>query len=382
MKRVLLLLIAWMLTAMLCACRPDPGRTDTSYTSAGKTAASETASRETGHTETSVSAKTEQSRVTDKTRYTTIRTTTIATAIVADHTTAATQTKPAISIPPLSAEMEKRIKNDYLKAYFPEEAVLQGKVDADKIHITHYFGTYNGCVVMLINGYTLYSRHEFSEEIAGITFEKKGMQGLEVWHDGKFYGLETAYERRLFLKPALEKIKEVYDNTSPIKDTAELSAEQERTIKNDYLKWSKRNDEWTVNDITIMHYFGTYNGSMVLWLDMAGARYTEGLGTENIAGVTFTYTDGQRFDVWYNGAFYHLKSAYEKGLLTKSNLEKIKEVYDHMLPVKDTVELSVKQEWTIKHDFLKAEDLLDMTIHHVSITHYFGTYNGCIVDGF
>lgn len=260
-------------------------------------------------------------------KHTTIPTTTIAaTTRAAAHTTAATQTKPTVSLPLLNTELENRIKTDYLNLYFREEYISQGRITADDIKIRYYFGTYNDCVVMLIHGYAFSSGHAVSDEIANAGFDYKNIEYLDVWHDGRFYIVKTAYMEGLLTKADLEKINEIYKSVSPITDTAELSAEQEQTIKNDYRTWYKR-DDLTVQDITIAHYFGTYNGCMVLWLDITGNRYTDDLRTENIAGIEFKYTSGKRFDVWYNGAFYNLKSAHEKGLLNKANLEKISEIY-------------------------------------------------------
>lgn len=62
-------------------------------------------------------------------------------------------------------------------------------------------------------------------------------------------------------------------------------------------------------------------------MDFDGAIYIDMGRTEIIGGVVFTYSDGHGMDVWYDGAFYTLKSAHEKGLLNKADLEKISEIY-------------------------------------------------------
>lgn len=114
---------------------------------------------------------------------------------------------------------------------------------------------------------------------------------------------------------------------SQAKDTVELSTEQENRIKNDYLKfYFGKNpdypDGYSIKNVKIRHYYGTYNECVVMMID--GYRgFTAAIRSETIAGIVFLYSSGQGFEIWRNGDFYNLKSAYEKGLLTKSDIETI-----------------------------------------------------------
>lgn len=329
MKRMMALLLTLALPAALSACispedRRDTGGTDVPAPYEDAASADDTATAGLGGATALLSTGTSPNSTL---KHTTIPTTTIAaTTRAAAHTTAATQTEPTVSLPSLSTGLENRIKTDYLNLYFKEEYISQGRVTADDIKIRYYFGTYNDCVVMLIHGYAFSSGYAVSDEIANAGFDYKNIEYLDVWHDGRFYIVKTAYMEGLLAKADLEKINEIYKSVSPITDTAELSAEQEQTIKNDYRTWYER-DDLTVQDIAIAHYFGTYNGCMVLWLDVNHTVYVARGRTEIIEGVEFTYSDGRGFDVWYNGAFYDLKSAHEKELLNKTDLEKISEIY-------------------------------------------------------
>lgn len=317
MKRRMALLLALALPVALSACtspedQRGAGGTDVSAPYEDAASAGDTATAGLGGAAASLGTGTSPNSTL---KHTTIPTTTIAaTTRAAAHTTAATQTKPTVSLPPLNTELENRIKTDYLNLYFREEYISQGKVTADDIKIRYYFGTYNGCVVVFIDGYAFPHTH----------------YGMFAWHDGTFYRQEEAHEKGLLTKADLEKINEIYKSISPITDTAELSAEQERAIKNDFLNDllnSFPDITTTINDISITQYLGTYNGCIVLWIDFEEAIYPAIVYTEIIEGVEFRYTSGHSIDVWYNGVFYKLKSAHEKGLLNKADLEKISEIY-------------------------------------------------------
>ena len=100
-------------------------------------------------------------------------------------------------------------------------------------------------------------------------------------------------------------------------------------IKDDYLNQFSRayNQNYTIDDITIYAYYGNYNGAYVVWIIENG----EGIGwftmTEyNIGGVELVFPTTSQPYVWYKGYFYHLETAYSKGLLTQENIKSISSI--------------------------------------------------------
>ena len=149
---------------------------------------------------------------------------------------------------------------------------------------------------------------------------------VDLENDDEF-GVDSAKVSSMAVSSKEVSSKGVSSITSHIKDTVELSAEQEISIKNDYLKFYFGDNPnypggYNIENVRIRNYYGTYNGGVVMIID--GYRgFAQALRDEEIAGITFKYSSSQGFEVWKNGNFYNLKSAYEKGILTKSDIETI-----------------------------------------------------------
>jgi len=85
--------------------------------------------------------------------------------------------------------------------------------------------------------------------------------------------------------------------------------------------------ECTLDDFKIGEYFGTYNGNVVFIMnivDFLKISTTQSAWGEIIAGYRFRFNSGNTIAVWNNGDFYSLAEAYDKGLLTQSNIEEIR----------------------------------------------------------
>jgi hypothetical protein len=107
-----------------------------------------------------------------------------------------------------------------------------------------------------------------------------------------------------------------------------LSAKTETIIKQDYLKSHVKPmyPDATVDNITILKYYGTYGGCVAVLMTDSHTLYAQVLGTEVVGGITIHYSDSNRMLIWKNGNFYHLQEAYKKGLLKKDNLIKISDI--------------------------------------------------------
>ena len=106
----------------------------------------------------------------------------------------------------------------------------------------------------------------------------------------------------------------------------DLGAETERLILQDYADEFK-SEHITVNDIYISKYYGTYNGGIVLNIDGPWG-YPSVLYGEDIAGIWFYGSYGSIPFMWKNRRFYGLQEAYDLGLLTKTDLRSIADLFD------------------------------------------------------
>ena len=102
---------------------------------------------------------------------------------------------------------EIRIRQDafdtYIKPY-PETFI---GVTVNDIWISHYFGTYNDSVVVMINGWLGYDMGFLHYTVADVSFEWTMHQFPHVWKDGKFHhGLQEAYDAGWLTKNDLEEI--------------------------------------------------------------------------------------------------------------------------------------------------------------------------------
>ncbi len=100
----------------------------------------------------------------------------------------------------------------------------------------------------------------------------------------------------------------------------------EEKIRKTY--WEKYYKDWwdTYDNIELMHYYGTFNGSMVVAIDVRGIMYP-------FSGQNDAKSDIEIVDVLYwriravrEDDFYELEEAYEKGYLTKDDIEAINEI--------------------------------------------------------
>ena len=106
-----------------------------------------------------------------------------------------------------------RIRQDafdtYIKPY-PETFIPQKTVN--DIWISHYFGKYNGSVVVMLEGWLGYDRGSLEYTVADVSFRWNVHQWPHVWKDGKFHhGLQDAYDAGWLNKNDLEVISVLHN---------------------------------------------------------------------------------------------------------------------------------------------------------------------------
>lgn len=101
----------------------------------------------------------------------------------------------------------------------------------------------------------------------------------------------------------------------------------ERKIITDFVA-AHSEDVYPVEDKDVsLRVYGAFDGVYVLFVDVAGWAYTEAIKTEIVAGVKFVYSCGQTLEVYFDGAFYSLTTAYENGVISRANLRTVQRTY-------------------------------------------------------
>lgn len=105
--------------------------------------------------------------------------------------------------------------------------------------------------------------------------------------------------------------------------SSELSAEVKEEMD---VAWRRQKGEKLQWD-GVSGYYGTYGGVVVciFWGD-DGA-----IGKRVVAGETFSWPSSFEIYAYKDGEFYNLETAYEKGFLTKKNIESIAQRHDEYL---------------------------------------------------
>ena len=107
----------------------------------------------------------------------------------------------------LSAELELKIRQDYLDAYvkpFVPDALI------DSVLMTGYYGTYNGCVAVIIHDLNSgVPGVDLIYVIAGIEFVYPGHRPIVIWKDG-FYNFKAAYDLNFLTQEDVRSISELY----------------------------------------------------------------------------------------------------------------------------------------------------------------------------
>ena len=83
-----------------------------------------------------------------------------------------------------------------------------------------------------------------------------------------------------------------------------------------------------IDDCGIHAFLGEYNGAYVCAIERVLDGGPVGLYTDIVAGYEFIVSGTFRIDVYYKGDFYFLLEAYEKGILSKENIENIYNKYE------------------------------------------------------
>lgn len=121
---------------------------------------------------------------------------------------------------------------------------------------------------------------------------------------GKFYTLQQAYDNGYLTQADLENIAYYHNGEKPYPEN--ISEDTAKLIKKDWVKNLADDEVAPAEDITedrvsITKYYGTYNGSVAVIVERAGAMYPAVYNpvVEEIGNVVFNYSFyGPRITVW------------------------------------------------------------------------------------
>ena len=114
-------------------------------------------------------------------------------------------------------------------------------------------------------------------------------------------------------------------------ETPVLSHQTEEEMKQAFIALFIKNQDCTPEDINIQ-YLGEYDGTHTAFITTVFSDYPSMEDEEEIGGLIFRYSNGNRIMVYREGEYTRLASAYEKGWLTDEGLAKLLAYYKQLKP--------------------------------------------------
>ena len=108
----------------------------------------------------------------------------------------------------------------------------------------------------------------------------------------------------------------------PEKKESDMGAELENRIRRDYFQRFE-DPEFTLKDVDIHGYFGTYRDSVAVMMAIRGVNLPPESDVVVVAGYEFYSLGGWPILIWNDGDFYDLLTAYNETFISVSDLETI-----------------------------------------------------------
>jgi len=103
-----------------------------------------------------------------------------------------------------------------------------------------------------------------------------------------------------------------------------IDAQLENQIRHDFA--SRNRVEF--DDVFISFYFGTYNGASAVRISFMGEHFLPALRRLVVGGIDFGYVSFNFIVVWHEGIFHPFSTAFDQGLLSIENIERIRYYWD------------------------------------------------------
>lgn len=184
------------------------------------------------------------------------------------------------------------------------------------------YGVFEDAYVFFMDGGE--KRELYEEEtvtVADVAFHYPSTLRLRVYHAGKIYELQAAYEAGILSTKDLEALPHTFPENYFLTLSDEIKAE----IAAVYSPSPLTEDHWLNPEevgkrhLRKLEYLGTYNDYVILFRlgDIAAIE------SETIAGYTFYSTSGFSLRGYKNGEFYEVKLLYRDSELTDEDIAAI-----------------------------------------------------------
>lgn len=111
-------------------------------------------------------------------------------------------------------------------------------------------------------------------------------------------------------------------NKNPAKLSSETALQMRRAFIQHIYAEHDRDYGWTSRDIGIQQYFGTYRGTIVVYMG-SPLMYNAALRNASIAGYKIVFSSGQPLYAYRHGRFLDIEDAYMFRWLSKRDIAQI-----------------------------------------------------------
>ena len=235
----------------------------------------------------------------------------------------------------LSNSTYLKIKTEFLNNIKKENAREKGSLTVNDINIpaNRFYGTYNGAYVFCITQSNYRYLNQITRyDVSNLNFFLPDSKPLYVYKNGTFYDIEEAYSKKILTYDDVANIAKnftKYFGEMDLDDKPEnLDINIFRSIKQDYLNYIKPNTKdkcfpvYNINNVKIRDYLGVSNNAYAMRIGISGQMYLTALTEKTVAGIKYTLPNSQDITIYKSGKFYSIKTAYEKNIITKADVQK------------------------------------------------------------
>lgn len=223
----------------------------------------------------------------------------------------------------LSADQIQQIENDWYTATGSALGVW-GDVESATEGV-RYYGTYDGYDILFR---PIHGEAETQLVIEDITFVHNNIFEIYSYRDGSFTLLRDLCQDGVLNMAAIRTISTFhmdYETRMTDGNTPSISVDAEELMKLAFLEKYAANTQYTTGDLTV-NYFAQY-GQAHVGFNNGILIYTQAITTEEVAGVTFRYSTGQKLQMYFEGELMSLSEAYDRGILSREDLLAIHNAY-------------------------------------------------------
>ena len=170
---------------------------------------------------------------------------------------------------------------------------------------------YLNAFVVYIDGRYVNDPAVYRQQVGGLGFVYDDGKAMLVYCDGAIYTLPQALADHVI---PYDTVKELYGICNP-QLTEEIVAAHQAL------------DDCDISSSHTVEYIAAVGGRYVIFFHCPNWMYHCMEWSQTVNGLKFRYSDGQSMDVYYNGHFYSIPDAFEKGILTPEQLRYIYEIY-------------------------------------------------------